>query len=120
MASRLLITFEDALFEKSEVHITLGNGGTFQTLAHDGFTLTGNIRFDTLVVVASDIVFEGLTPQVPVHATVRVPIARGQGEPTIEVTNVRGTVYLEWMSDQGPQMQQFLPHHPMILAGLSD
>jgi hypothetical protein len=120
MTSRILITLEDALFEKSEVYISLGNGGTFHTLPHDGFTLTGNIRFGTLSVTASDVLFEGLTPQVPVHATVRMPIARADGEPTIMITNVRGTIFLEWMSDQGPQMQQFLPNHPMILAGLTD
>lgn len=101
------------------VQFLISGGGVWTLDPRRPLAFSGTFTVTNLVATENALSL-GLSPGSPLDFTVSVPLAdQFGGAPDVEVTNVSGTITVEWPTETGPQFQSLEAGVPLTLVDLT-
>jgi len=100
------------------VQFLLSDGATWSLSSVNALSISGTFPITELYASRAALSL-GISPGSELNFTISVPIDQEKNAaPVVEVTNVSGTITVEWPTDTGPQFQSLEPGDPISLYGL--
>ena len=113
--SSITIDFQNATLTSTNSTIAIIDG-SFALDPTSGLFMSGTIAFSALYVTSGAINFN-VGSATTFDAQITVPLSARRAAPTIEISNLTGTVTVTWPTPSGPQTQQIMSGDALTLSG---